>query len=57
MKETNFNNAGRFFPHDVDLITSSKLTTMVTLSFCHLWKHNCTLLVSCNKFDFDEILN
>lgn len=57
MKETNFNNAGRFFPHDVDLITSSKLTTMVTLSFCHLWKYNCTLLVSYNKFDFDEILN
>lgn len=57
MKETNFNNAGRFFPHDVDLITGSTLTTMVTLSFCHLWKHNCTLLVPWNKFDFDEILN
>lgn len=50
MKETNFNNARRFFPHDVDLITSSKLTTMVTSPFCHL-------KVPCNKFDFDEILN
>lgn len=36
MKETNFNNAGRFFPHDVDWITSSKLTTMVTFIFLSL---------------------
>lgn len=36
MKETKFNDAGRFFPHDVDLITSSKLTTMVTFIFLSL---------------------